>query len=199
MMRAVLGLVLLAWASCHFPDSCFDEFREGRTYRVTVVEPYVDGGTFAFDAAVAKAGWPSCGREFDFAAGDTFNLRAGGERLNRSCLIREAEPRELMKVTFGRIEQPTAATDGATAIVTARYEATVGSDCPGHLWGMQLDIYGGRPFAASVPGQLPAAVMVRKFSPTRPFAPGCKRPGATITDSNPTCRDAFVVKLEPVP
>jgi hypothetical protein len=202
MSRAALLLIPFL-AACSPREACFEAIRSGRTYRVTVVEPYVEGGNFSFDPAIAKSASPSCGRGFDFSAGDTLKLRSGRERLSLSCLTREAEPSDLANVTLGKVELPAgAATDGPTALVTPRYEATVGADCPGHLWEVQIDVYGGQPFAESVSGRLPAVVMVRRFSPTRPFAPGCHRPGATTSDTvngRFDCRDAFVVKLEPVP
>jgi hypothetical protein len=169
---------------------------------VTVIEPYVESGTFLYDPPIARSTWPSCGRGFDFSAGDTFTLHPRFERSNRDCFSYEAEPRELANVTLGKLELAAGLLDGAPALVTARYEATVAPDCPGHSWSLQIDVYGGRPFAESVPGQLPAVVMVRRFSPTRPFAPGCHRPGATTSDTENgrfTCRDAFVVKLERIP
>jgi hypothetical protein len=198
-----LAVVLAVVASCNLRDPCFEQIEGGKTYRVTVVEPYVEGGNFSFDPAVAKSASASCGRGFDFSAGDTLKIRSGRERLSLSCWTREAEPSDLANVTLGKVELPAGgATDGPTALVTARYEATVGSDCPGHLWEVQIDVYGGQPFAESVPGQLPSVVMVRRFSPTRPFAPGCHRPGATTSDTvngRFDCRDAFVVRLERVP
>jgi hypothetical protein len=41
-----LAVVLAVVASCNLRDPCFEQIEGGKTYRVTVVEPYVEGGNF---------------------------------------------------------------------------------------------------------------------------------------------------------
>jgi hypothetical protein len=197
-----LALAFLGLLGCGGRDACVEGIEEGRTYRVTVVEPYVREGTFLFDPGIAQEGAASCGMGLDFLAGNTFEIRAGRRRLNAVCWMNEGEPKGVPNVTLGRLQRPAAAPPGSTALVTAFYEATVGDGCFGREWNLRFSVHGDSPFAVSVPGAKPVAVMLREFIPAMGTSPACQRPGATTSDTDAsrfTCRDAFVVKLEPVP
>jgi hypothetical protein len=167
-----------------------------------VVEPYTAASRFAFDPSVAGAQEATCGADFDFAIGTSFAIRAGKERRNLVCQTHEGIPSGIPRVALGRALRPPAAETGNSAFVSPYYEATVGDGCAGQEWHLDISVWARDPFAEPRVGEKPNVVMIREFWPAMRTSPACQAAGANGTRANPSvalCRDAFVVKLEPMP
>jgi hypothetical protein len=150
-------------------EACPPGLEPGDVLRVSLLEPYEDGGSFAHDLRLAAPLLPRCG---DIDA-------VGEQRYLRVLVVPEHTTSgdfPACRVHYGTMASDLGLAVGARArsgysthgtVLTGGFETTLADGCDGDWWFAVVPSTTGDPLRAPVAGELPPVVFVRGFASGR--------------------------------
>jgi hypothetical protein len=185
-------------------DPCIPGFAKGKTYRITIVEPYTaQAKTAAFDPDKAYVVYindvpqQTCGEGLDLVAGSRIGVQVNKIRDdNPFCSYPEGTVVSADNVTINY--KDTFAGGGGSVpefMKTWSYQVRLSGQCSG-IWFLQLFAYDKQPFGTDTPNAPPHLLVRRSFWADDPTE-ACLRPGSTLSREQSSCEDYFVATMTP--
>jgi hypothetical protein len=183
-------------------DPCIPGFAQGKTYRITIVEPYTaQAKTVAFDPDKAYANEVNgvlrgtCGEGFDLVASSQIVLHVDEMLEDPYCSYPKATVVSADNITINY--KTTVASGGGYVVfmTTWRYIVRLFGSCIGG-WDIQLIAYDKQPFSPDTPDAPPHLLIRRSFGAGDPTE-ACIRPGSTLSREQSSCEDYFVATMTP--